>query len=57
MKKKLHLVQKTVRLTCSWVATGDAKKPLVLVWAAVGTPSLASAAIVNSGEVRTALCA
>ena len=57
MKKKLYLVPKTVRLTCSWVATGDAKNPLVCVWATVETPSLASAAIVNSEEVRMHLCA
>lgn len=43
MKNKQHLVQRTVRLTCAWVATDDAKRPLGCVWAAVKTPTAASA--------------
>lgn len=53
MKNKLHLVQRTVCLTCAWVATGDARTPLVRVWSTVGTPSVT----VNSEEVRMHLCA
>jgi hypothetical protein len=56
MKNKLHLVEKTVRLNCVWVATGDAKMPLARVWIAAGTPS-ASAVNFNSGEMGMHLCA
>ena len=56
MKKNLYLVQKPVRLTCAWVPTGDAKKPLVCVWGTSATHSVA-AVTVNSEEVRMHLCA
>lgn len=32
MIKKLHLVQKTVSLTCTWVPTGNPRMPMVCVW-------------------------
>jgi hypothetical protein len=32
MKNKLHLVQKSVLLTCNWVPTGDTRMPLACVW-------------------------
>jgi len=32
MINKLHLVQKTVLLTCIWVPTGNPRMPLVCVW-------------------------
>jgi hypothetical protein len=35
---KLHLIRKTVRLTCTWVPTGDAKRPLACVWAPSKAP-------------------
>jgi hypothetical protein len=56
MKNKLHLVEKTGRLTCVWVATGEAKMSMTCVWIAAGTPS-ASAVNFNSEEVRMHLCA
>lgn len=56
MKKNLYLVQKPVRLTCSWVVTGDDKKPLVCVWGASAAASVA-AVTVSSEEVRMHLCA
>ena len=57
MKNKLHLTQKTVRLICAWVATGDAKKPLACVWGAAKTPCAASAEAVNAKTTRMHLCA
>jgi hypothetical protein len=32
MKNKLHLIQKTGRLTCNWVQTGNPKMPLACIW-------------------------
>jgi hypothetical protein len=32
MMNKLYLVQKTDRLTCNWVHTGDPKMPLACIW-------------------------
>jgi hypothetical protein len=32
MINKLHLVQNTVSLTCTWVPTGDPRMPLACVW-------------------------
>jgi hypothetical protein len=57
MKNKLHLVQKTARLSCIWVATGDAKRPLACVWGAAKSPGAASAVTFNSEEARLHLCA
>lgn len=56
MKKNLYLVRKPVRLICSWVATGDDKKPLVCVWGASAAIS-AAAVTVNSEGARMHLCA
>jgi hypothetical protein len=32
MTNKLLLIRKTVRLSCIWVATGDAQRPLACIW-------------------------
>lgn len=56
MNNKLHLVQKSVRLNCAWVVTGDAKMPLACIWIAAETPS-AYAVTIHSEEVRMHLCA
>ena len=32
MINKLHLVQKTVFLTCTWVPTGNPRMPIACVW-------------------------
>jgi len=32
MKNKMHLVPKSVFLTCTWVPTGDIRMPLACVW-------------------------
>ena len=46
MINKLHLVQKTVLLTCIWVPTGNPRMPLVCVWTesktAQATPNTSS---------------
>ncbi len=41
MRNKLHLIRKTVRLTCTWVRTGDPKGPLACVWGMTRTPQAA----------------
>jgi hypothetical protein len=56
MNKKLHLVQKTARLTCTWVATGDARMPLVRVWGTAVMPSAAAETVISE-EVRMHQCA
>lgn len=33
MYNKFELIRETPRLNCYWLPTGDAKKPLVCVWA------------------------
>jgi hypothetical protein len=57
MKNKLHLIQRTARLTCIWVPTSDARNPLACVWNAAKTPMATSAVTVNSEETRLHLCA
>jgi hypothetical protein len=56
MNKRLYLVQKSARLTCTWVATGDARKPLSCVWVAAAAPSVAEVTV-NPKEVRMHQCA
>jgi hypothetical protein len=38
MIKKVQLIHKTLRLTCTWVQTGDEKRPLACVWVETRTP-------------------
>jgi hypothetical protein len=57
MKNKLHLVQKTARLTCTWKATGNPILPLACVWVAAGTPSAVSDTTDSSEEAGLCLCA
>jgi hypothetical protein len=57
MKNKLHLVQKIVRLTRTWVPTGDAKNPLACVWVEAGTQRAVSAAPAGTEAGRLHLCA
>lgn len=40
MNNKLYLVEAPVRLNCVWVATDDARMPLVCVWVDAGTLSI-----------------
>ena len=56
MKKNLYLVQKPVRLTCSWVTTGNDRKHLICVWTTSASASV-EAADATSKEARMHLCA
>ena len=57
MKNKLHLVQKTVSLTCRWVLTGDPKMPLACAWTG-STPAQTVSTASSSDEAgRVHLCA
>ena len=42
MMNKLFLMQKTGRLTCNWVQTGDPRIPLACVWAGSMTAQAAT---------------
>jgi len=57
MMNKLFLIQKTGRLACKWVATGDPKTPLACVWAASKAPSVAATASSTDETGRIHLCA
>jgi len=37
MKNRLQLTPRNVRLSCTWVATNDAKRPFVCVWSTLKT--------------------
>jgi len=57
MMNKLHLVRKPVTLTCTWVSTGDAKRPLACQWVR-SKPAQAVSAALSTDEARRAhLCA
>jgi hypothetical protein len=36
MNKKLFLVDKTARLTCTWIPTGEMRTPLIRRWTLQG---------------------
>ena len=61
MMKKLYLIRQTARLSCTWVPTGDAKRPLACVWVetkapkAVNTASSTDDAAQEAGRMH--LCA
>jgi hypothetical protein len=57
MKNNLHLVQKTVSLTCNWVSTGDPRMPLACVWTGSKTAQAASTASSTDEAGRMHLCA
>jgi len=57
MKNKLQLIRKTTRLTCTWVLTGDAKRPLACVWTGSKTPQIVSTAFSTDKTGRMHLCA
>ena len=53
MKNQLYLVEKTVRLTCIWAPTGDARRPLNCVWAAAKPPAISAATSkANTGRIH-----
>jgi len=57
MNNKLHLVQKAVFVTCSWVPTGDPRMPLACVWTRSKTAQTASTASSPDETGRMHLCA
>ena len=57
MMNKLFLIQKTGRLACKWIATGDPKTPLACVWRAPKGPTVAATASSTDETGRIHLCA
>ena len=57
MLNKLHLVQRSGRLTCNWVLTGDPKTPLVCVWTGSKAPQAVFTASSTDETGRIHLCA
>lgn len=57
MTNKLYLLQRTGRLTCNWVPTGDPKMPLTCIWTASKTPQAVSAPSPTEETGRIHLCA
>jgi hypothetical protein len=57
MMNKLHLIRKTVRLTCTWVPTGDAKRPLACAWVESKAPQTGNPESSVSEMARIHLCA
>lgn len=57
MMNKLFLIQRTSRLACKWVATGDPKKPLACIWTALNAPTVAATASSTDETGRIHLCA
>jgi hypothetical protein len=57
MKNKVHAIQKSVRLVCIWVPTGNSIRPLVCKWidAAMAQDALVVSAETEAGRMR--LCA
>jgi hypothetical protein len=57
MINKLHLVQKTVLLTCTWVPTGDPRMPIACVWMESKASQANPDAFSTDGTRRMHLCA
>lgn len=57
MMKKLHLIQKMDRLYCTWVMTGDPKRPLACIWVGSRTQNVAPTASSADEIGRMHLCA
>jgi hypothetical protein len=57
MMNKLRLTQRSGRLACNWVQTGDPKMPLACVWADSKAPQIVSAAFSSDEAGRVQLCA
>lgn len=57
MNNNLHLIQKSTPLSCTWIPTGDIKRPLACVWSGSKT-SLAAPVEPSKIEAgRMHLCA
>jgi len=57
MTNKLYLMQRTGRLTCKWVLTGDPKLSLARVWTGSNAPEAASPPFSTDETGRMHLCA
>ena len=57
MNNNLHLIQKTTRLSCTWVPTGDIKRPLACVWSGSKAPQAVPVATTKIEAGRMHLCA
>ncbi len=57
MSNKLHLIRKSVRLACTWVPTGDPRRPFACVWAVAKTSRDVSAQPSADKAGRVHLCA
>jgi len=58
MFNKILTFNKTFRLTCRWIATGDARNPIACVWAEGSTRGAANAAPSPEDDSgRALLCA
>ncbi len=57
MINKLHLVKKTLSLTCAWVSTGNPKMPLVCVWTRSKAAQTADSSSSTNDNERMHLCA
>jgi hypothetical protein len=57
MNNKLQLIRKVTRLTCTWVPTGDATRPLVCMWVGSKPAQAVSTASSTDEAERMHLCA
>jgi hypothetical protein len=57
MKNKLQLIRKPLGLSCLWIPTGDAKRPLACVWMKAGAARAAATAAADSEAGELCLCA
>ncbi len=57
MTKNLQLIRKPVRLSCTWVPTGDARRPLACVWQEAKAQQADPTASASATTERMSLCA
>jgi hypothetical protein len=57
MKNNLHLIRKPLRLSCTWIPTGNLKRTLACVWVEAGAPRAGSTASADSEAGGVCLCA
>ncbi len=57
MKNKLLAIQKSVRLVCIWVPTGNSVRPLVCKWVDAAMTQTAGASPSQADAGRMRLCA
>lgn len=57
MMNKLYLIRQPVRLTCTWVPTGNPRMPLACVWTAAKVQTAIETASSADETGRMRLCA